>query len=102
MKHMKNLIRIVLLLAAVTSNAQQISQQANEYKLPENIVEVCKDVERFMIQGIKMEREVSSVLINIHAPLKDKSDARALLNEVKRSRMEDEERWYKLGCVSLL
>jgi hypothetical protein len=96
---MKKRITLAALVVTLSAYAQQ---PAGQFKMPSNIIDLCKNIENSILQGYRTEIEANRSVVNAQLTAAERNDAYALSEAAKKYQRVDEERWHKLGCTSLI
>jgi hypothetical protein len=96
---MKYLFVIIFSLTAVGLKAQQ---QSSQWQSPNNIVELCKNIENSIINAYKAEIAANNKNINSQLSIAERNEASDMSDAARQFQRLNEDRWYKLGCTYLL
>lgn len=97
---MKRRTLLMVAFFAFEAIAQGNSQPQSTWKFPTNIQGICKNIEQSLVQVYKLEIENNRIAANEQLPENQRREANVLAEAARKSQRQDEERWYKLGCIN--
>lgn len=95
---MNNSVMTLFLLTAFSAFAQQSGQ----FRIPENLIDLCRNLENSMIQLSIYELNADRTILSSEATSPEKANAITAKDAIQKSQRVNEDRWYKLGCITLI